>query len=101
MSILMIVFLVLGAAATILFVAGYVRGVREAIATHADPELEVDDSGDVDAFWWQIAVAVVAGAVVIFLAGVNPAFIYLGPLLVIGTAAMNGLAFFVDKPPRG
>ena len=50
MSILMTVFLVLGAAATILFVAGYVRGVREAIATHADPELEVDDieSGELE-----------------------------------------------------
>lgn len=101
MSILMTLVLVLGAAATILFVAGYVRGVREAIATHADPELEVDDTGDVNAFWWQIALAVLAAALVIGLAGVSPMFIYLGPLLVIGTAAMNGLAFFVDRSARG
>jgi hypothetical protein len=44
------------------------------------------------------AVSVVASGVVIALAGVNPMFIYLGPLLAICTAAGIGAAFIVERP---
>jgi hypothetical protein len=93
-------FLVAGAVATILFFADYVRGAWTAIATHSDAEIEVDDSGDVQAYWWQIAAAVAAAAVIIGLAGVSPAFVYLGPALAIVTAASNGLAFFLEDGPK-
>jgi hypothetical protein len=92
-------FLVAGAVATILFFAGFARGAITAIATHNAAEIEVDDRGDVQAYWWQIAFAVAAAAVTIGLAGVSPAFIYLGPALAIFTAATNGLAFFFEKTP--
>ena len=102
MSPIVSAFLVAGAIATILFFAGYARGAWTAIATHSDAEIEVDDSADVQAYWWPIALAVVAAAVIIGLAGVAPAFIYLGPALAIVTAASNGLAFFLeDKPKAG
>ena len=55
MSPIVSAFLVAGAIATILFFAGYARGAWTAIATHSDAEIEVDDSADVQAYWWQIA----------------------------------------------
>jgi hypothetical protein len=92
-------FLVAGGAASILFFAGFARGAITAIATHNAIDVEVDDRGDVQTYWWQIAFAVVAAAVAIALAGIAPAFIYLGPALAIVTAAANGLAFFLEKTP--
>jgi hypothetical protein len=89
-------FLLFGAAATILFVAGYIRGALIAIANHDAAEVEVDDSGDVHAYWWQIGAAVAASATIIGLSGIHPAFIYFGPALAIVTAAVNGLAFFLE-----
>lgn len=99
MSTIMIFFLALGAVATLIFVAGYIRGVRAAIMTYDDDHIETDTSGDVDIYWWKIGVGVLAASLVIYLAGVAPAFIYLGPFLAIMTAAMNGVAFFIETPP--
>jgi hypothetical protein len=100
MSTLDIVFMILGAAATLLFIAGYIRGTRTALASYDDPKIEVDDSGDIHTYWWPIVVAVLAAATIIGLVGVSPIFIYAGPLLAIGTAAVNGLAFFLEKDPK-
>jgi len=100
MSMLFILFLALGALATILFVAGYVRGTRAALASYADDTVEVDDSGDVKTYWWSIALAVLGAALAIGLAGVHPLFIYAGPLMVLVTAAGIGLAFFLDDPAK-
>ena len=98
MSVTFYIFLALGAAATALFVAGYIRGVRNALLTYDDDQIETDTSGDIDVFWWKIGAGVLAASLVIFLVGVSPVFVYLGPLLAILTAAMNGLAFFVETP---
>ena len=100
MSLLQAAFLILAILATILFVYGYVRGARAALATYADDTVETDDHGDVDAYWWQIGLAVLSSAVVIALAGISPVFIYLGPLLAIVTAGMVGVAFLVDRRGR-
>lgn len=98
MSPLLMFFLLCGLVATVLFVAGYAKGVRGALRTHADTGIETDTSGDLDAKWWMFGLAVLAASTVIFLVGVHPVFIYLGPLLAIITAAANGIAFFLDKP---
>jgi ABC-type proline/glycine betaine transport system permease subunit len=100
MSTLETVFLVFGALATVIFVVGYVRGARIAIATYDADTVEVDDSRDVQHFWWQIAAAVATASVVIGLVGVIPEFVYVGPALAIFTAAMNGVAFFLEKAPE-
>lgn len=92
-----VVFLILAIVATVLFVAGYVRGTRSALATYAEDSVETDDRGDVEAYWWQIGLAVLASTVVIVLVGFSPIFIYLGPLLALFTAGMIGIAFMVDK----
>lgn len=99
MSTLEFIFVILGAAATLLFVAGYVRGARTALAVHDDHRIEVDDSHDIHSYWWPICLAVLGAALVIGLVGVAPVFIYAGPLLAIGTAAANGLAFFLEDKP--
>jgi len=99
MSTIEIVFLVFGALATVVFTVGYVRGARIAIATYDSDTVEVDDSGDVQNFWWQIAAAVATASIVIWLVGVIPEFIYVGPALAIFTATMNGVAFFLEKAP--
>lgn len=100
MSTLDIVFLILGAVATLIFIAGYIRGARTALANHDDPKIEIDDTGDVETYWWPIVLAVLAAATLIGLVGVSPFFIYVAPLFAIGTAAVNGLAFFLEKDPR-
>ena len=102
MTPLMIVFLALGAVATVLFFFGYAHGARVAIRSHNDPSVEVDDSKDIKKYWWPIALAVLASAVIIGLMGIAPAFIYVAPVLTIVTAAVNGLAFFFeDRFDRG
>jgi hypothetical protein len=88
--------LICGAVATLLFIAGYVRGTSIALASHADDRIEVDDAGDISHFWPSAAFAVVMATVAIALAGVLPQFIYLGPALCIFTAAATGVAFFLE-----
>lgn len=97
MSITMNLFLVLGSIATVLFVAGYVRGTKMALASYDDDRIEVDTSGDIDVYWWKISAGVIAATVIIFLVGISHVFVYVGPLLAIVTAAANGIAFFVES----
>ena len=99
MGTLFTVFLIFGIIATLLFAAGYIRGTSIALGSYADERIEVDDSGDIDHFWISAAFAVVAATLVIGLAGIIPAFIYVGPALCIFTAAANGIAFFLEKSP--
>lgn len=98
MSLYMTIALLLGAAATLVFVLGYVKGTTNAIRNHqsgTQPAAAVADAGESST--WKIAFAVLAAAALIGLIGVSPSFFYLPPLLVIGTAAVNGFAFFFDK----
>src|SRR5262245_53953997 len=95
MSIPYIAALIAGTAATLLFIAGYYRGTLNAIRnTHNNAAAPADDGSS---YGWLIALAVLASTLVIFLMGVSGAFLYLGPFLAIGTAAVNGIAFFYDK----
>ncbi|MGF1620750.1 MAG: hypothetical protein ACFCUR_09060 [Rhodomicrobiaceae bacterium] len=92
-----LLFYVLGGIATLIFIAGYIRGARTALATYDDERIEVNDGGDIQHFWLPIGLAVIAAATIIGLVGVIPAFIYVGPALAIFTAAMNGVAFFIEE----
>ncbi|MEP4377963.1 MAG: hypothetical protein ABJ215_05575 [Alphaproteobacteria bacterium] len=97
MSTIELVFLFSAVAATALFVVGYARGAKTAMATYDTAGMEIDEHGDVQSFGWQIAAAVVAASAIIGLVGVFPAFIYVGPALAIVTAAVNGIAFFMER----
>ena len=66
MSPVMTVFLILGAIATVIFVAGYIRGVQTAIMTYDDDRIETDTAGDIDNYWWKIGFAVLAASTVTF-----------------------------------
>lgn len=92
-----IVFLILGAIATAVFIAGYIKGTKIALASYNDDTIEVDDSGDIQTYWGPIFAAVLFAVVIVGLAGVHPAFIYAGPACAVGTAFGIGLAFFVDR----
>lgn len=95
MSTVSLVILISGLAATLLFLAGFWRGVNRAIAGRHDPGSSdvPDDTGHLGSAIF----AVVASAVVIALIGVVPAAIYAGPFLAIVTAAAVGIAFFVER----
>lgn len=97
MSTMQIAFLVLGAIATFVFVAGYFKGARIALASYDDDSLEVDNSGDVRNYWVPIGFTVLAAITVIGLMGVHPYFIYLGPLAAVFSAFGIGSAFFIDR----
>ena len=98
MSGILIFFLIIGAAATILYAAGYVTGVKQSFHD-AQLEDEITDYKD-SAYTVTIALAVLASAVIIALVGVNPIFVYAGPILAVFTTFMVGYAFFYEKKMR-
>lgn len=82
--------------ATIIFVAGYFRGVTGAVADHrAEDKAPIPEEKDSN-YGVAILAAVVVASTIIGLVGVVPEMIYAGPLLAIVTATMNGVAFFAD-----
>jgi hypothetical protein len=95
MSNISLIIIALGAAATLLFLAGFLRGVRQAIAGRDAPAATtpVEDSGHLGSAIF----AVIASAAIIAAIGFFPSAIYLGPLLAIGTAAAVGIAFYLDR----
>ncbi|WAC27863.1 hypothetical protein [Ancylobacter sp. SL191] len=88
---------VLGIVATLLFLAGFSRGVRNAVLEYRRGKPEPTEVPDYN-YVGVAAVSVVLSAGFIALAGVAPMWIYAGPLLVLGTAAGIGIAFFVERP---
>ena len=95
MSTISIVILVLGILATVLFAAGFVRGVQNALngfRKGSEERFLVTDN----AHWFAVGLSVLGAAVVIAAVGFIPAFIYAGPLLVLVSAAGTGLAFFIE-----
>jgi hypothetical protein len=89
--------IVLGLAAAAVFLTGFGRGFRNAIVEYRNNAPEPTDVPDFN-YVGVAAISVIASGVVIALAGVNPVFIYLGPLLALCTAAGIGIAFYVEKP---
>ncbi|MCY4641590.1 MAG: hypothetical protein OXC41_02675 [Gammaproteobacteria bacterium] len=98
MSGLLIFFLIIGAAATALYAAGYVTGIRQSFAD-VEEDKEIAEYKD-SAYTVTIALAVIASAVIIGLVGVNPIFVYAGPLLAVITTFMVGFAFFFERMMR-
>ena len=97
MSIVSLVIILAGAAATLLFVAGFLRGLRNAIAGRNQPAPESND--DEISRFPSALFAVVASAAVITAIGFTPVAIYFGPFLALVTAAGVGLAFFLEPKP--
>ena len=96
MSAIFIAIVAFGLFGAAVFISGFIVAVREAVRERRDgaPEGEWVDKGR---YGWSAFFAVFASAVVIALAGVNPIWIYAGPLLAIVTATGVGIAFFVGR----
>lgn len=98
----MTLLVILGAiASTIIFVAGFARGMANAINGYRAPagkEAPVPQDGH----WGGIALAFTLSIIVIAGIGFSPAFVYAGPILVLVTTVGVGIAFFVEKkvPPH-
>jgi hypothetical protein len=90
-----IVYTILAAGTTILFVSGYLYGIVRALGSKQD--MFTLDTEDTRHYAVPIGVAVILSAVAIGLAGINPAFVYIGPLLNLITAGVIGACFFLDK----
>jgi hypothetical protein len=89
---------ILGLLATVLFVAGYFRGASSALTDRQQSHSQTTIEGENTArYVVPVVFAVATSAVVIALVGVDPIFVYLGPLLAIATSAMIGIAFFYDR----
>lgn len=96
MSTISIVIIVLGILSTILFSAGFVRGVQNALngfRKGSEEQFLVTDN----AHWVAVGMSVIGAAFVIAAIGFIPAFVYAGPLLVLVSAAGTGLCFFIEK----
>ncbi|NPU66222.1 hypothetical protein HL667_14555 [Bradyrhizobium sp. 83012] len=87
---------IVGIAVTLFFLAGFWRGLQNAIAEYRGGAPERSDVPDYG-YGGLAAVSVIASAVIIAGAGFSPAMIYAGPLLALVTAAGCGLAFFVEQ----
>jgi hypothetical protein len=98
MSNISTVIITLSILATILFAVGFIRGVKNAVASFraGDDDSEVTDL----AHWPSVIFAVVASAVVIAAVGFSPSLVYAGPILVIISGAATGLAFFLEETPQ-
>lgn len=84
-----------GAIASAIFAAGFVRGLRQSIAGR-DVEAKKEEVADSNR-WPSIILAVIASAAIIASIGYWPNAVYIGPFLVLVTAAGTGLAFFLDR----
>ncbi len=98
MSGLLIFFIIIGALATVLYVAGYIIGIKQSFAD-VESDKEVTNYKD-SAYTVTIALAVIASAVIIALVGVTPVFVYAGPFLAVVTTFMVGFAFFYERMMR-
>jgi hypothetical protein len=87
-----------GILSSLIFLAGCVKGMKDAIDEHGtvrDPADDVDRTPRVGlgAFF-----AFIVSGLVITLAGFSSAWIYAGVLLNIVTTVAVGAAFFMDRP---
>jgi hypothetical protein len=89
--------LVLGICAAAVFLAGFIRGLRNAIIEYRRGKPEPAEVPEYN-YAGMAVISVVASAIVIALAGFGPNWIYAGPLLALCTAVGIGTAFFVEKP---
>lgn len=95
MSTISLIIIIAGLAATLLFLAGFIRGLRNAIA-----DRDREFSAPVPAERGHVSTAIVAvigSAAIITAIGFSAAAIYIGPLLCLVTAAAVGLAFFIER----
>jgi hypothetical protein len=100
MSTISMVILVVGILATVLFAAGFVRGVQNALngfRKGSEEQFLVTDN----AHWVAVGLSVLGAAVVIAAVGFIPAFVYAGPLLVLVSAAGPGLLHRGSRSPAG
>ncbi|WP_431204422.1 hypothetical protein ACQ86E_04750 [Bradyrhizobium betae] len=86
---------IVGSVVTIFFLAGFWRGLQNAVAEYRSGAAEPSTVPDYR-YGGIAALSVVASAVIIAGAGISPVMIYAGPLLAIVTAAGCGLAFFIE-----
>ena len=94
MSTVTLIIILLGLAATGIFIAGFARGLWQSISGRdAASESGAPEESN---HWPSVIFAVIASAAVISAVGFIPAAVYAGPFLVILTAAANGIAFFLD-----
>jgi hypothetical protein len=87
---------IIGILVTLFFLAGFWRGLQNAITEYRAGAAEPTDVPNYQ-YGGLAAISVVASAVIIAGAGFSPAMIYAGPLLALVTAAGCGLAFFVEQ----
>jgi len=85
-----------GILVTLFFLAGFWRGLQNAIAEYRSGAPEPTDVPDYQ-YGSLAALSAIASAVIIAGAGFSPTMIYAGPLLALVTAAGCGLAFFVEQ----
>ncbi|XUM23045.1 hypothetical protein ACRAVF_06390 [Bradyrhizobium oligotrophicum S58] len=87
---------IVGIVVTLFFLAGFWRGLQNAIAEYRSGAPESNHEPNYQ-YGSLAALSVIASAVIIAGAGFSPAMIYAGPLLALVTAAGCGLAFFVEQ----
>ena len=97
MSTISTIILILGVFITILYVAGVIRGLRNAFngfrKNGQDGQYLVTDN----AHWTAVILSIVGAAAVISAIGFAPAFVYAGPFLALVTAMGVGVAFFIEE----
>jgi hypothetical protein len=98
MSTIYLTIIILGLIGTAIFVAGFAKGLRDAIADYRSGTPDTNET-DETSYGPSTVAAVAASALMIAAVGFSPYWVYAGPLLAIVTGAGVGVAFFMDRAP--
>lgn len=95
MSTSLILTIIAAVVGTAIFAAGYIKGIRRAIAEYGTPNVPVTDKGG--NYWLTVFIAIFGAGIAVTLLGVSPNWMIVVPFLGILSAIMVGLCFFVEE----
>jgi len=89
--------MILGVLAAALYIAGQIKGTTEAISEFRTGDADAGEDTLGNLWILYLLGAVIVSMLLIGLMGTSPFWIYVPPFFALGTAAVVGLAFFMEK----
>jgi hypothetical protein len=91
------IIMILGVLASALYIAGQIKGTKDALAEFRTTEEDEGEDTLSQAYIAYLIVAVIVSMLLIGLMGVASFWIYVPPFFAIGSAAVVGWAFFIER----
>lgn len=91
------VIMILGVVAAAIYIAGQIKGTKEALSEFRSEEDSEGEDSLGNGYAVYLVGAVIVSMLLIGLMGAAPFWIYIPPFFAIGSAAVVGWAFFVER----